>query len=112
MSEIRFTRGDTYFFKFARVDSDGEVITTAANAVYFTVKDSFTKPRAIFQKTLADMTFDAEGQYHVEIEPSDTEELPFGNYVYDIEITSGSYVKTIAKGDFILEKESTWRSNK
>ena len=35
---MEFTRGDTYKYKFQRLDSNNEVITTKASKMRFTVK--------------------------------------------------------------------------
>lgn len=109
---ITLIRGDSLKFNFQRKDVDGEVITTQPVAMYFTVKESFRSPKAVIQKSLADMVMDVDGTYHVTITPSDTESLPYGHYVFDIEVTEPDYVQTIAKGAFFLDEEATWKENK
>lgn len=109
---MQIIRGDTCPLKFQCKDGGGTPITTVADAVYFTVKTSYDVEAVTFQKTLEDMTFDEDGTYHFEIEPSDTEELPYGTYVYDIEITRGDTVKTISQGQLKITKEATWKANK
>ena len=58
------------------------------------------------------MTIDEEGVWHVVIQPSDTENLAYGTYVLDIEVTAQGYVTTIAKDTLKLTEESTWSVNK
>lgn len=57
------------------------------------------------------MTFDQDGTYHFTIEPTDTNNLKFGTYVYDIEVKQNGIVSTIAMGDFILLDEVTYAEN-
>ena len=109
---IKATRGDTIALQFQRKDLDGEPITTTPTAIYFTVKESFDVPFMVIQKTLADMEMDADGFWHFTIAPAETEVLPYGEYVYDVEVTDEGAVITIAKGAFVLEGEATWQVNK
>lgn len=108
---INLTRGDTGRYKFQRLDFDGNVLSTIPSAIYFTVKNSFDDTAFIFQKTIVDFTKDSAHWWHFVIEPSDTETLPCGNYVYDIEVTDED-ITTISKGSFELKKEATWKVNK
>ncbi len=108
---IYITRGDTYAFKFRRQDQDGNIITTAPDALYFTVKKDADTESFIFQKTFADMTLDEDGYIHCVIDPSDTESQEYGNYYFDIEVTANSVVSTICKGRIVITKEITWSQN-
>ena len=109
---IELIRGDSLSLKFKRLDANGEPITTQADKVFFTIKKNTDAEDFILQKTIEDMTFDNDGTYHIEILPSDTEELTYGNYVYDLEVCVGSdYKKTISIGDFVIKEEVTFASN-
>lgn len=111
-NEIKMTRGDYAAFHFHREDAEGKVILEKATAVYFTVKVSAQDETLAFQKTLDDMTFDENGEYHFAVEPTDTNGLGYGDYVYDLEVIASDNPKqTIAKGKFVLDWESTWASN-
>ena len=107
------TRGDTHSYKFQRLDGEGQPIEERAPSVYFTVKDSNNEEEIIFQKTIEDMRYDEEFFYHFTIYPEDTNDMYYGSYDYDIEVkyTDGNYVRTIAKGKFIVEEETTWKAN-
>lgn len=109
---IKATRGDTIALAFQRKDMDGEVIMDTPTAMYFTMKETFNTMPYVVQKTLEDMEMDAEGVWHFVIAPAETEALLFGDYVFDIEVTDGDAVTTIAKGEIKLEGEATWRANK
>ena len=106
------TRGDTGRYKFSRKNAAGEVIMERPETMFFTVKDSYETSGVIFQKSLSDMSMDGEGVWHFTIEPADTERLAVKAYVWDIEVTTDRYVKTIAKGKLTLKSEATWYSNK
>lgn len=109
---MNLIRGDTGRFSFQRKDAEGHAITTIADAVYFTVKKKNTAADYIIQKKLEDMTFDNDGTYHFVIEPEDTDNQKYGEYVFDIEVTQNGDVSTIAYGTFIIDPEVTFESNK
>lgn len=110
MANISITRGDTKQFKFQR-KSNGQVITTEADEIFFTVKRNNNVENFVFQKTIDDMDFDEEYFYHFTINPEDTNNLPYGTYAYDIEVKIDNYVKTIALGNFEITKEVTFYTN-
>lgn len=109
--KIQLTRGDTERYKFQCKDSAGEVILTIADKMFFTVKKT-SDSIAVIKKKLSDMTFDAEGFYHFTIEAADTERLEAGTYVYDIEVTRGTVVTTISKGQVQIQSDVTTPEDK
>lgn len=109
---IKATRGDTIALAFQRKDQNGEVIMDAPTAMYFTMKETYNTMPYVVQKTLADMEMDAEGVWHLVIEPEDTQNLAYGTYAFDIEVTTTEYIATIAKGEICLTEESTWQVNR
>ena len=111
-SQISMIRGDTAKFHFQRLDADGEVITTRPDKLYFSVKNKPQNYSVIFQKTIDDMEFDEEYEWHFTIEPTDTNKMPFpSNYCYDIEVIDSGVKTTIAYGDFVLLPEVTHYNN-
>lgn len=109
---MELTRGDTGQYKFKRLDAEGHAITNTPDSLDFTVKNSFSDSDIVFQKKLTDMTMDEDGTWHFTIAPADTEKLPVGNYVFDIEVKQDNYVQTIAKGTLKLTSEATWYNNR
>lgn len=109
MSEIRFTRGDTYAFRFQRKNANDEIIKTKAEKMWFSVKKSYTSSDILIQKTLDEgITFNEEDYtYHVLINSIDTRDFKYGDYVFDIQVMNEETVQTIAKGKFIIENEVT-----
>lgn len=113
MENINIIRGDTKKLKFIRKDNNDETILIQPDNIYFSVKDN-TKTKIIkIQKTLEDMEFNQEtGEYTFTILPSDTNELSYATYKYDLEVKDGeNYIQTIALGDFVVEEEVTFADN-
>ena len=108
---MKLTRGDTAGYNFQRKDAEGNVITTTPDALYFTVKAKWTDENALIQKTINDMTKDEDGTWHFVIQAGETDGLPYGNYVYDIEVIDDDAVQTISKGIITLTEEATWQAN-
>lgn len=105
---MELIRGDTGVYKFQRHDADGKVIMEKADEIYFTVKTNGYSDEVLLQKTIEDMDFDQNGYYHFIIQSSDTDNLNFGTYQYDIEIIQNGMKTTVARDEFILEEEITW----
>lgn len=113
---LSMIRGDSATFHFHREDADGTVITETPTDVFFTVKESFDDDGFVIQKKLSDgsITIDQNYEYHFTILPDDTNELEFGDYVYDVEVIrneAGTDKQTISKGSFNLETEVTYAIN-
>lgn len=108
---ISMIRGDTTPLMFQRKDNNGDVIKIKADKIYFTVKKSDLPDEVLFQKTIEDMTLDEDGTYHFRIEPEDTNNLEFGNYIFDLEVIQDNVVSTISRGEFIIEFEATFARN-
>ena len=64
----------------------------------------------MLQKKLDDMAFDEEYYYHLTIEPEDTDELDFGEYYFDIQVTANG-VKQTTCGKLRIEREVTFAEN-
>lgn len=108
---MEITRGDTSKWKFRRLDMDGEPILERADKCWFSVKTGDMQENTVIQKTIDDMEFNEDGFYSFTIEPEDTNNLQYGNYVYDIEVIQGNYKQTISKGEFIINYEVTFVNN-
>lgn len=109
---ISKTRGDTIQLEWQRRNMEDEVIMTTPSEMWLTVSPDWDSPVKLIQKTLADMTMDEEGFWHVTIQGSETEPLPYGTYVFDIEVTEQSFTTTICKDALVLTEESTWSTKK
>ena len=112
--DFEFPRGDTKIFKFQIKDNNGEVLTlSAADKLFFTVKRDPYSSTALFQKTLENgIVLKPDNYYHVTIQPSDTNQLEYGPYGYDIELKTGTgIVKTLIIGSITLTPEYTFAGN-
>ena len=115
--DYSFKRGDTYpLRKFRPTDRNGNLmILTSTEELYFTVKTSAKIPEYVLQKRIGSgIELQEDGYYHITMEPKDTRDLDYGEYVYDIQLKSTNpkeIVKTLIEGTIFLEDEVTWGGN-
>lgn len=80
---ITMTRGDTLRADIQIKNRDRTIYTPTENDVIkFAVKQNYTDTEELITKYIQ------PDEMLLEIEPEDTETLPFGKYVYDIELTT------------------------
>lgn len=110
---MEIIRGDTKYFKFQRHYCGGDVITELPDKMFFTMKYDSNMEDYLIQKTLNyGIQFNPDDNYYYLIfNPSDTDNLIYGDYYYDIEIIKGSYKQTIAKGKITITDEYTFVRN-
>lgn len=110
--KIEMVRGDISDQTFT-VDSDDTV--TDLDEIYFTVKKHYYENAFLFQKRLSEGSIvvvdPTYNKYGFRIQPEDTNKLPFGEYVCDIEIKKeGELLKTF-NGKLTLYEEVTTARN-
>ena len=110
-SPLFVIRGDTSPLMFQRLNDAGQPIAELPDKMYFTVKKTTKSPNPIIQKTLDDMELGEDEYFHFTIEPEDTDGLPYGTYVFDLEVINGGAKQTIAEGSFTVGDEVTFRRN-
>lgn len=105
---MEFVRGDTFPFKFKLTMSDGSnVATSDIDTLLVTCRQSTYKESPIlFQKTLNDVIIE-DGFCHVVFDPQDTEDLMYGNYYFDVEVTLKSGYRKTKLFEFDLTEETT-----
>ena len=108
---MKIIRGDSKTFTFQRKDKNGEVITEKPNKMYLTIKQNEYEKQALIQKTFDDGIRFENGTYYVDFLPEDTDNLSFGDYIYDIEIINDGKPKTIKVDEFVIDKEVTHKEN-
>lgn len=100
---ITLTRGDTLKATVGMRDKDtgDPYVPVAGDVIRFALKKNYEDASPLIVKIVPNET------QLLHLEPSDTKSLPFGNYVYDIEITfaNGDVDTFIDKAKFVLEKE-------
>lgn len=102
---IELTRGDTARFTIDINDDEGQVyIMQSSDELVFTVKDDIDDIEPVIQKIVT-------GDNMIHIEPKDTSELDFGNYIYDAELRmeNGDVYTVVEKNTFKLREEVTTR---
>lgn len=111
--DFEFPRGDTCPIKFDVKDKNGEAVDlTEMDEIYFTVKKNYSTSAFILQKkkSLGQITVNGSVATLV-LTHDDTKTLKYGKYVYDVQVRSGSYVKTILIGELVLTNEATHYNN-
>lgn len=98
---ITMTRGDTLSVTVGIYQGDAEYQVQDDDVVRFAMKKSYYDSEPIILKTLDNDTL------QLQLDPEDTKDLEYGQYVYDIEITmaDGTVDTFIAEAKLILAKE-------
>ena len=106
---ISFVRGDTLPFKFRIRLKDGTPIQKEdIDTLYITVRKRATKDSpVIFRKKLEDIEIDEEGYCHAIFNPEDTEELIYGSYFFDREVTLKNNYRKTKLDKFEVTSETT-----
>lgn len=102
-NNISLIRGDSGAFTISITDTGGNAVDlTEGDVLTFTVRRTPRSPTIVLQKTITDGT--------LTINPSDTQDMPFGSYVYDVELKrADGYVDTvIPPHEFLLLEEVTY----
>lgn len=103
--EIRLTRGDTarLSISIANELTEEEYIMAEDDTLTFTVKKRAKDPEYIIQKV-------STGSNSFHLEPSDTKELNFGSYIYDVQLnkSNGDVYTVVEPTAFQILQEVTW----
>lgn len=106
---LTMTRGDSAAFKVSASMENGSIRPfDPGDTIYFTVKKTTDTPDVIIQKIIKD--FDETGAANIVIDPKDTRDIAYGDYKYDIQLTTSSgAVQTILKpSTFKITEEVTF----
>lgn len=101
---MELIRGDTHLFK-VRLKN---ITLDEIDSVFVTCRKDIYSKDFIFQKTIDDVTIDNNLYVHFAFNPSDTQALPYGNYVFDIEVTLKSGYRKTKLFNFNLTGEATF----
>jgi hypothetical protein len=107
-TNISMVRGDTEALTVRLLDEEGaQVDFESGDTVYFTMREALGDTITILQKIITGFT---DGETVIQINPSDTDELFFKTYVYDIQWTrADGQVKTIVPAsNFTILAEVTY----
>ena len=111
--EIIMPRGDLRQVTFTAQGDNQRTLVSDFDEIFFTVKKTFTDRMFLFQKRLSTggIKLTEEGAYQFTIQPKDTDRLPFGSYVFDIEVIRGDDIKQTFTGHLKLTEEATYSEN-
>ena len=109
---ISMPRGDIRHIKFSITTVSGDNPPNF-NEIYFTVKKGFNNADALFQKKLSNggIIKGDDGCYHFTIVPEDTNDLKYGDYVFDIELCYQDQIKQTTVGTLRITNEVTFAGN-
>lgn len=107
---LAIVRGTTKTMTISLTDESGAVYELGTNEkLRFGVKAHPGDPAYLFSKEMSSESLD-DGLYSFMIEPSDTENLDFGCYYYDIGLQSGdAYFNVIECSEFRVDYNITSR---
>lgn len=100
-TKITLTRGDTFRAQVNIMEGEAAYTPEAGDSIRFALKKSYSDAEPLILKSIP------TDSLVLLIEPEDTKTLPFGNYVYDIELTkaNGDVITFICKAKFKLTEE-------
>ena len=102
-SDIQITRGDTAYFNIEITQADGSLYTRVdGDKLIFTVKRSYNSDFEYIQKELEGLA--------IVLAPEDTNELDYGTYWYDVQLTTSdnSVYTVVGPARFIIREEVTF----
>lgn len=105
---LSMVRGDTQALELEITDND---TPTTVDSIYFTVKNDTHTEEVLFQKKLNDGITLTNDVYNITIDPSDTENLDYGKYAFDIKIIKNSIKKRPIVGILDITDEVTFTCN-
>ena len=99
---ITMTRGDTVRIQIGIKDGNNDYTPQEGDVIQFTAKRYLNATSAAISKTIPNNTL------ILAFEPSDTNKLPYGSYLYDIQLTyANGDVDTFISGSLVLLGEVT-----
>lgn len=101
---MELIRGDSHLFKVRLKNITLDEIDT----LFITCRKDIYSKDFIFQKTINDVSIDNDLYVHFAFNPSDTQALPYGDYVFDIEVTLKSGYRKTKIFNFSLTGEATF----
>lgn len=107
IENLALIKGDTFTFDI--IISDIENVSV--ESIFFSVKVKQTDQNYAFQKSLANGIVAIDNlRYCVKIEPQDSENLPCGDYYYDLQVNIGNDTYTVMMGTLKIKQDITKRN--
>lgn len=109
---LTLIRGDSKTYSLHFRNSNGTDLNITGWTIYLTVKRNYTDADidAILQKIVITHTDPTHGQTSIVLENSDTENLPIGVFLFDIQAKTNATpakIYTIMRGQYIILEDVT-----
>lgn len=104
LDPIIMARGNLEKIPFFLEDEDGNILDLNLDEMIVSFKNNFNETNCLFQKKLSEnqITKDEENIYTFNINPEDTEDLDFTNYVYIIKLIKDDSIVQSFVGDVVI----------
>ena len=99
-NNIHITRGDSALIGLDLFLSDGSIyVKQPGDSLRLNIKRKYTDTVNLLEKPLSDIA--------INLTPQDTNSLPYGNYWYDIELTTkdGNVYTVVGPSRFVIREE-------
>lgn len=109
-NRIRLIRGDSAEIVLTIYQPEGEIfVPEDGDKIIFTLKKDEADENFLLQKKMGEGIIRDENTYHLIFNPEDTEHLPWGRYIYDVELERrNGYIDTIIPASsFFVERNVT-----
>lgn len=106
---MQFVRGDSFYFRILLKDIDNKPINNNhIKELFITFRKYANNDSPIlFQKNINDVSIDDLGYCHVAFLPEDTQDLSYGKYYFDMEVTLNNGYRKSRLYEIELTKETT-----
>lgn len=106
---MEFVRGDSFPFKIKVTKNDGSILKKEeVDTIFVTCRQlPYKEMPILFQKNIDDVTIDEESYLHIMFDPENTEQLDYGKYYFDIEITLKNGYRKTKLDVFTITQETT-----
>lgn len=106
---LRFHRGDTFIFKLQLQDTNNNPLTLGVDdKLFLTVKEKNNNTVKVQLTLKSGITF-ADDYYIFTFKDTDTDDLDFKDYIFDIELVTTERHITLAMGTLTIMKEVTFK---
>lgn len=106
-TNLSMIRGDSESIILSLKKDEDMIPFNQGDTVYFTIKQNANTDKIMMQKIIT--TFDEDGNCIIEINPDDTKDFSFRDYVYDIQLndSNGRVTTIIPCSKFAILEEVT-----
>lgn len=105
---LTIEQGSTFQMQF-RWKVDGTIMNLTGSTAQMQLRRSYSTPVVFELSTLNSRILlgGALGTVSLELSPEETTDIPAGNFLYDLEITTGGAVRKLIRGSVVVIPEVT-----